>query len=181
MIRNFYCSMGVLLFLLVAATSATAQQTVYKWTDEHGVVHFSEDPPEGVTSEKIVTEAPPRSPPPIPASTPVRATEDSGVRPSDVAQESPPPVVAVTPVLEMSLADLDNRCEDAREAKIAPLRTAEIERCKKQPRSDPEFCESHNADFGDGGRTMSGAMRPRMFDDIPECVEALQERNRRQN
>ena len=91
------------------------------------------------------------------------------------------PAAPPTPVSEMSLAELDQRCEVAREAKIAPLRAAEIERCKSQPRSDPAWCERHNADFGDGGRNVNGTFRPRMFNDLPECVEAMQERNRRRN
>lgn len=85
------------------------------------------------------------------------------------------------PVADMTLAQLDQRCEAAREARIAPLREAEIENCKAQPKNDPEFCDRHNADFGDGGRNVNGSVRPRMFDDLPEWVEALQERNCRQN
>ena len=81
----------------------------------------------------------------------------------------------------MTQAELDARCEAAREAKIAPLREAEIENCKADRRNDPAFCESFNADFGEGGRTVTGALRPRMFDDLPECVEALEMRNRRPN
>ena len=45
------------------------------------------------------------------------------------------------------------------------------------------FIGSHmaegNADFGDGGRTVSGSIRPRMFDDLPECVEAMEATRRR--
>jgi hypothetical protein len=80
---------------------------------------------------------------------------------------------------EMSLEDLDSRCDAAREEKIAPLRESAIEECKQGKRNDPAWCERFNADFGDGGRTGDGNVRPRMFDDIPECVDALNERNRR--
>jgi len=161
---------------------ATAQQTVYKWVGEDGVVHFGESPPEGVEAERITTDTPPPSPPPLPAPT----AAESGVEAPVSAQTAEPatttvPVVVSTPLAGMTLAELDGRCEEAREAKIAPLRDAEIEHCKAQPRSDPAFCESHNADFGDGGRTVSGTIRPRMFDNLPACVEALQERNRRRN
>jgi hypothetical protein len=62
---------------------------------------------------------------------------------------------------------------------IAPLREAAIEECKQDKREDPAFCERFNADFGEGGRTVSGAIRPRMFDDLPECVEAQEELHRR--
>ena len=165
------------IFLMAGAS---AQQTVYKWVDDDGVVHFGESPPEGVEAERITTDTPPPSPRPAPTAA------DSGIIAPVSAQTAEPatttvPVVVSTPLADMTLAEMDGRCEEAREAKIAPLRDAEIEHCKAQPRSDPAFCESHNADFGDGGRTESGAIRPRMFDDLPACVEALQERNRRQN
>jgi hypothetical protein len=85
----------------------------------------------------------------------------------------------VPDISEMSLEELDARCDAAREEKIAPLREAEIAKCQADMRNDPAFCERFNADFGEGGRTVTGSIRPRMFDDLPECVEALQERNRR--
>ena len=84
-----------------------------------------------------------------------------------------------TDVSQLSLAELDLRCEEAREKMIAPLREAAIAECKQDKREDPAFCERFNADFGDGGRTASGYIRPRMFDDLAECEEALHERNRR--
>jgi hypothetical protein len=62
---------------------------------------------------------------------------------------------------------------------IAPLRTAEIAECKASKRNDPAWCERFNADFGEGGRNINGSVRPRMFDDLPECVDALRERNGR--
>ncbi len=91
-----------------------------------------------------------------------------------------PPQVEKVDITKLSLADLDLRCDEARENMIAPLREAEIATCKEDKRNDPAWCERFNADYGDGGRMASGSIRPRMFDDLPECVEALQERNRRQ-
>ena len=82
-------------------------------------------------------------------------------------------------ISKMTLAELDQRCDVAREKKIAPLREAEIKKCKQDKRNDPAWCERFNADFGEGGRTVSGTIRPRMFDDLPECVDALKERNLR--
>ncbi len=79
----------------------------------------------------------------------------------------------------MSVPDLDLRCDEAREEMIAPLRETAIAECKQDKRRDPEWCERFNADFGEGGRTESGSIRPRMFDDLPECIEALEEKNRR--
>jgi hypothetical protein len=176
--RNIVRLLGIGLVLTFVAGGAFAQQTVYKWVDEEGVVHFGDAPPEGVTSERITTSAAPTPPQPAPAAA-VPDVDEVAAPPPDVPTAASPPTVVATPIAEMSLSDLDNRCNDAREIEIAPLKSAEIERCKEQPRSDPAFCERSNADFGEGGRTITGAVRPRMFDTLPECVEALQERNRR--
>ena len=54
--------------LLAAAAGVDAQQKVYKWVDEDGVVHFSDEPPDEsseVEVEAFTTEpAPPHSPAP---------------------------------------------------------------------------------------------------------------------
>ena len=91
----------------------------------------------------------------------------------------PEPVADTVDPSKYSMDELDNRCDVARERKIAPLRKEEIEKCKADKRNDPGWCERFFIDYGEGGRTVHGAMRPRMFDDLPECVDALNERNRR--
>ncbi len=92
---------------------------------------------------------------------------------------APPPSVEKSPA-EMTLDELDRRCESAREERIAPLREAEIARCQdERPRSEAAWCVRYYADFGEGSRTVSGGYRPRMFADLPECEEAAQERRRR--
>ena len=58
---------GALLTLVFPTSHVVAQQTVYKWTDEDGVVHFGESPPPGVAAEKITMQAAPSVPPPQPA------------------------------------------------------------------------------------------------------------------
>jgi len=73
---------------------------------------------------------------------------------------------------------LEQRCEAAREAKIKPLREAEIAKCKADKRNDPAFCERYWRDYGDAGRTVDGRFRPRLFDDLPECVAAREARQR---
>ena len=80
---------------------------------------------------------------------------------------------------EASLEELDRRCEAAREEKIAPLREAEIARCKADKRNDPAYCERFWADYGESRRTPDGNFIPRMFHDLPECVTAERERRRR--
>jgi len=79
----------------------------------------------------------------------------------------------------MSLDELDRRCEDARQEKIAPLRQAEIANCKKQKDKDPAWCERFYVDYGAGGKTEYGGYRPGMFHDLPECIDAHEERRRR--
>lgn len=74
---------------------------------------------------------------------------------------------------EVSLEQLKQRCEEAREQKIAPLREAAIEECVSQRRSGRtrEDCERINAGFGSGGGIVDGGARSAMFNDLPECVE----------
>jgi len=80
------------------------------------------------------------------------------------------------------LAELQQRCQDAREEKIAPLREAAIEECVSNRRSirGRAECERLYADFGEGGGTVGGARRPPMFLELPECVEYFEARNRQQ-
>ncbi len=170
---------------MLGAAIAHAQQQVYKWVDEDGTVHFSDSPPdESADAETIMT-----APAPTPSAAPAAPISQSGQSPAveDLAStnsaslpkaEVPAPAPK-NDISRMSLTALDQRCEVAREKKIAPLRAAEIRQCKQDRRNDPNWCETFNADYGDGGRTTSGAMRPRMFDDLPECVDAMNERNRR--
>ena len=167
--------------LILGMAGAQAQQKVYKWVDEDGVIHFGDSPPdESVATETITTAPPPPPPPTSPQAGQSAAAEDSPATNSASPPKAEMPVAAPKDdISSMSLAALDQRCEIAREKKIAPLREAEIQQCKQDRRNDPNYCETFNADYGDGGRTASGVMRPRMFDDLPECVEAMNERNRR--
>ena len=56
-----------LSFLLMGVCAATmAQQMVYKWVDEDGVVHFSEQPPNVPPGTKVETITTDPSPAPVP-------------------------------------------------------------------------------------------------------------------
>ena len=179
--RSGVFALGIILTVVCA--SVYAQQTVYKWVDEEGVVHFSEEPPSEspkVEVEVITTDpAPPYVPP---AQTTIKSPS---VSETDVENQSVQPetqirsLVKEIDITQMSLADLDRRCEDAREERIAPLREDEIAKCIQTETGDQAWCEIFWADYGDGGRTVSGGTFPRMFHDLPECVEAWEERNRR--
>ena len=178
---------GQIFVLAVALTafcaSVPAEKTVYKWVDQDGIVHFSDSPPDDSTSAETETLAIPRTPPNATVAQPTTnspaPTEAVAANQAMQPKADQPPVFEKTDVTKLSVADLDLRCEEARENMIAPLRDAEIAKCKQDSRNDPAWCERFNADFGDGGRTVSGSIRPRMFDDLPECVAALQENNRR--
>ena len=173
-------TLGILL-LLVAA-SVDGQETVYKWVDKEGVVHFTETPPDASDAsefETLTTAAPPpnaASQPSAPKS-PIEPAKSGESSQPQSAKKRPAPVSLDIPA--MSLDELDRRCEAAREEKIAPLREAEIANCKRQEDSDPARCERYYADYGDGGKTRYGGYRPRMFHDLPECIDADQERHRR--
>lgn len=175
-------TLGITL-ILVAAT-VQAQETVYKWVDKDGIVHFSETPPaesESVEVETLTTAKPPLYvPPPVqPADQPSAPPDMVPEKQSTGPKTGIPPPVAKIDIATMTLAELDRRCETARETMIAPLREAEIAKCKEQENSDPARCERFYADYGDGGKTPSGTIRPPLFHDLPECVESLQERRRR--
>ena len=179
-IRNSGWEFVIAITLMAFYAGAVAETIVYKWVDDDGVVHFGDAPPDGSTSTETLV-IPKTSPAPVQPPTSSAAASSTGVE-SEPLQEQPdvPLLYQKTDVEHLSIADLDLRCDEAREKMIAPLREAEIEKCKQDKREDPAFCERSNADFGEGGRTVSGAMRPRMFDDLRECVEALAETNRRQ-
>jgi hypothetical protein len=184
--RNYRQILAISVTSTIFCLGAFAQTEVHKWVDEDGVVHFGDTPPDEstLTETLVIPEAPPApAAPAAPApnqssiNSPAASTSSGGPAPNDIKA---PVLYEKTDISKLSIADLDARCDEAREAKIAPLREAEIANCKQDKREDPIFCERFNADFGDGGRTFNGSIRPRMFDDLPECVQALQETNRRQ-
>jgi hypothetical protein len=90
-----------------------------------------------------------------------------------------PPLSKQADITKMSLDELDRRCEEAREAMIAPRRAAEIEKCIQTGTGDQAWCEAFWVDYGAPSRTASGELIPGMFYDLPECTEAWEERNRR--
>jgi hypothetical protein len=90
-----------------------------------------------------------------------------------------PDLYEKTDISKLSVIDLNARCDEAREKMIAPQRDAAIAKCKQDKREDPAWCERFNADFGEGGRTITGSIRPRLYADLPQCDEAHDEINRR--
>jgi hypothetical protein len=77
------------VFLALAAVPAFAGQTVWKWVDEKGVTHFSDQPVPGATKMEL-NSAPSASPAPAPAYIPPPSdTRPTGPAYSRLAVESP--------------------------------------------------------------------------------------------
>ena len=84
---------------------------------------------------------------------------------------------------EYTIAEYNQRCEEAREELIAPLRQEAIHSCMKMKHSmtsrTRDYCEEINEDFGDGGMNSHGFYIQRMFHSITECQEAYEAWDRR--
>jgi hypothetical protein len=83
---------------------------------------------------------------------------------------------SAAPPSDTEVQALEAKCEQAREAQLKPLREAEIARCKNDKRSDPEYCERYWRDLGNATRRPNGTVKPRMFNDLPECIAAREAR-----
>jgi hypothetical protein len=86
----------------------------------------------------------------------------------------PPTVVFADQASDVTA--LEARCEAEREAKIKPLRDAEIAKCKADSNNDPGYCERYWKDYGNTRRGATGGTIPRMFWDLPVCIEAFKAR-----
>jgi hypothetical protein len=87
------------------------------------------------------------------------------------------PLNALTADDEEAVREKEQSCEQAREARLKPMREAEIARCKSEGK-DPGYCERYWSDLGAAVRLPNGNMKPRMFDDLPECVAAHEARRK---
>ena len=185
--NSVFCSKALTAILIVgllaSSASAYAQKKVYKWVDEEGIVHYGEAPPAESPEAEVKTFTTDPAPPYVPpAQTTIKSPSASEADLENQSTQSEPqtrPPVKKTDITKMSLADLDRRCEAAREKIIAPLRKAEIAKCIQTGTGDQGWCDVFWADYGDAQRTKSGVIIPRQFNDIPECLEALDERHRR--
>lgn len=179
--RNVVLALGVIL--TVFSGNVYAQKTVYKWVDEDGVVHFGEEPPSespDVEIKTLTTDPAPTHVPPAQATVKSPSASAADVEGQPVQQQIPTELpVKKIDITKMSLAELERRCEAARQEKIAPLKAAEIAKCVQAGTGDQNWCETFWADYGAPRRMESGGMTPPMFQDLPECVEAFEESNRR--
>jgi len=62
-------------------------------------------------------------------------------------------------------------CEREREKRIAPLRKAQIKKCITE-KKDKRWCETYWSSYGDSRRVGTYLRSPRLFDDLPECIQA---------
>lgn len=74
------------------------------------------------------------------------------------------------------VAALEAQCEKEREEKIKPLREMEIAKCNANRNNEPGYCERYWKDYGNAMRIADAGMTPRMFDDLPICVQAFKAR-----
>ena len=75
------------------------------------------------------------------------------------------------------LDELDRQCEQAREAKLAPMRAERIERCVREDKRPRDECNTELSSWGNT-QTVRGGSRTGMFYDLPECVAAFEARQR---
>jgi hypothetical protein len=77
---------------------------------------------------------------------------------------------------EAAVRKLEQACEEAREARLKPMREAEIKRCIEEQNKDPAYCQRYWSDLGNAQKLPNGRYQPRKFDDLPECVAAQEAR-----
>lgn len=95
---------AISLAMLLAALSAPSQAAIYKWVDEKGVTHFTEQPPASGQGEEVQ----PRVYAPAPSATP----------PAGEAVEKPEPKaepVAPKSVMTIPPEQMAEQCQQARQ------------------------------------------------------------------
>ncbi|MEJ2453110.1 MAG: hypothetical protein P8103_03000 [Candidatus Thiodiazotropha sp.] len=65
-------------------------------------------------------------------------------------------------------AQLDQACEAARQAHLAPLREAMIRKCMRDSGKPRSACEPRHGNYGE-----RAGNRPALFYDLPECERAF--------
>jgi hypothetical protein len=76
---------------------------------------------------------------------------------------------------ETAIRALDAKCEEARAARLAPVRRDLAKQCEQEPRrgaNKEEECRLETSTYGDTFRGPRGAAIEGMFYDLPECLAA---------
>ena len=64
-------------------------------------------------------------------------------------------------------AELNLRCEQARQSKLAPIKKRLVEECVAKKKKERSSCERYYADYGGGSRIVFP-----LFYDLRECIRA---------
>lgn len=96
------CYLAAFMTLLAVATTAMADEQVYKWTDDVGRVHYGAAPPPGLTAERIRIDT--GSP------APTRAAEEATAATGEVEQKK----TAAAQPAPAKAAATPEQCEIAR-------------------------------------------------------------------
>lgn len=83
-------------------------------------------------------------------------------------------ITSTSAVANSDIQALSKNCEDARQAKLAPLRDEAITECiskDKKSKDVKQKCERFYTDFGASTHFKSGGHKERMFNDLPECLK----------
>ena len=83
-------------------------------------------------------------------------------------------ITSTNAVANNDIQTLSQNCEDARQAKLAPLRDKAITECiskDKKSKDAKDKCERFYADFGASTHFKTGGHKERMFNNLPECLK----------
>ena len=83
-------------------------------------------------------------------------------------------ITSTNTIANNDIQTLSKNCDDARQAKLTPLRNEAISECiskDKKSKDAKQKCERFYADFGASTHFKSGGHKERMFNDLPECLK----------
>jgi hypothetical protein len=174
---------GLVLAATALAVAMPADATAYKWVDDRGQVHYTDQPPPGVQYEIVAMPKPAATQPPPPAVAtpplpPARPETAAGPAPVTAADEATDDGACVDALYQITLlrerrpvfkqaADRSRRyLEDAaRPAELRRLEAARDASCS----SDPEVLKSQEAR---ARRPMVALSRNRAEARVPTCGSA---------
>lgn len=78
------------------------------------------------------------------------------------------------------IKELDEICIQVRSEKIKEAQKEKIELCVNVDNLERAYCERYFKGYGWGSKTASGNRNVRLFDQIPECIEAFNARKNRE-
>lgn len=75
---------------------------------------------------------------------------------------------------EKTVAAMEKKCEQQRQAKLAPQRVVLVERCMSEQGLSQSACEKKHANYGEN--VNSGVRKMAKYNDLPACQEAYKAR-----